>query len=262
MKYTALAPLFWSVALATSASTLNSQVEKQGLVSRRGINPTLISGKCVFILASGQSGSTALMDALNQIPHYLIRGEQWAAFWNIYEAFLNFEWTMTEPVCQRVFNWTTYNFAELGLVKELYDMEAPRQKLPWFNEFPQERLLAAIRSYYNVLYGYYGRNLVSGFKDSRCVSSFNGFMAFLRTLCLDVKVLLNTRLPSSFGTSMKIHGMEQSLPEDDFRKDLMETYALFDSYVTRNTDHAFRVFYEDMHDPAVSKSLASVIEDQ
>lgn len=42
------------------------------------------SRRCVFILGTGRSGSTALMDALNQLPHYLIRGEQEGAFWYLY----------------------------------------------------------------------------------------------------------------------------------------------------------------------------------
>ncbi len=42
------------------------------------------SRRCVFILGTGRSGSTALMDALNQLPHFLIRGEQEGAFWYLY----------------------------------------------------------------------------------------------------------------------------------------------------------------------------------
>ncbi len=42
------------------------------------------SRRCVFILGTGRSGSTALMDALNQLPHFLIRGEQEGAFWFLY----------------------------------------------------------------------------------------------------------------------------------------------------------------------------------
>ncbi len=46
-----------------------------------------IPDKCVFILASGRSGSTSLMDAINQIPNYFIRGEQMGGFWYLYLAF-------------------------------------------------------------------------------------------------------------------------------------------------------------------------------
>lgn len=49
---------------------------------------TLVAKKCVFVLATGHSGSTALMDALNQIPNYLIRGEQHGALWNVYESYM------------------------------------------------------------------------------------------------------------------------------------------------------------------------------
>ncbi len=43
--------------------------------------------RCVFILATGRSGSTSLMDSLNQIPNYLIRGEHWQALGNLYDAY-------------------------------------------------------------------------------------------------------------------------------------------------------------------------------
>ncbi|GIL90750.1 hypothetical protein Vretifemale_18427, partial [Volvox reticuliferus] len=270
MKGTVLTILFAALFLITSATEAilqtgqhdgNQHDEKDAAPIK------LIADRCVFILSTGHSGSTALMDALNQLPHYLIRGEQWAAFWNIYESYLNFRWTTTEPLSQLKFNWTAYQDASFETIKSLYDHEAPKEKLPWFNEFPQERIIAAIQSYYAILYGYYGQSFVSGFKDSRyvcgrsfstgrCAEFFNGFLPFLRSLCLEVKVLLNTRSSPSLSTNMKLYSMERSQSEEDFLRDLNETHALYDSYVAGNPDHAFRVFYEDMFDPDKNATLA------
>ncbi|GLI71555.1 hypothetical protein VaNZ11_016794 [Volvox africanus] len=262
-----------TLVLVTSATEASLQAGQHGRNQRDrndAYRLNLVADRCVFILATGQSGSTALMDALNQLPHYLIRGEQWAAFWNIYESYLNFKWTTTEPQSQLKFNWTAYQDASLETIKNLYNQEAPREKLPWFNEFPQERIIAAIRSYYAVLYGYYGQSFVSGFKDSRyvcgrsfttdrCAEFFNGFLPFLRSLCNKVKVLFNTRTSASLSANMKLYDMDRSRSEEDFLKELNETHALYDSYVAGNSDHAFRVFYEDMFDPAKNTTLAMEI---
>nr|ADI46940.1 MTM0775 [Volvox carteri f. nagariensis] len=264
------ARIYASLLLLTIASSASSRIGlEDGVPYDVSALPFtgLQAGKCVFILATGQSGSTVLMDALNQLPHYLIRGEQYAAFWNVYESFMNFRWTTNEPSNQGLFNWTAYKYAPLSTIKGLYNREAPHVELPWFNEFPQERIFVAARSYYAALYGFYGGNFVSGFKDSRfvcgksfsrgrCSELFGGFMHFLQTICLDVKVLLNTRASSSLASNRKLYAMSRDQSEEDFLRDLNETHSLYDSYLSQNSDHAFRVFYEDLYNPSRNTTLA------
>lgn len=42
--------------------------------------------RCVVVLGTGRSGSTSLVDALNQMPHFFVRMEQEGAYWYLYLA--------------------------------------------------------------------------------------------------------------------------------------------------------------------------------
>ncbi|GFR42806.1 hypothetical protein Agub_g3695 [Astrephomene gubernaculifera] len=178
----------------------------------------------------------------------------------------NFNWTVTVPLSQKKFNWSEHQEASFHGIKHLYDEGAAVEKLSWFNEFSTERVMAAARSYYAVLYGYYGKNFVSGFKDSRyvcghsfqsgrCQEVFLGFMTFLRNICLDVKMIFNSRASASFGANSKLYDREPRNTQEAFVRDLNETHALYDAYVRSNPDHALRVFYEDMYDAEKNATL-------
>ncbi|KXZ53392.1 hypothetical protein GPECTOR_7g1288 [Gonium pectorale] len=207
------------------------------------------------------------MDALNQLPNYLIRGEQWAAFWNVYESYMNYNWTASVPLSQLKFNWSQHQQDSFQAVKALYHSQATQEELAWFNEFDLERVLRAARSYYMVLYGYYGKGFVSGFKDSRyvcgrsfesgrCAEFFHGFMDFLRKLCLDVKVIFNSRTSASRDDNAKLYDMDPSKQEDDWARDLAETHRLYDAYAAAHGGHVLRVLYEDMFHPQKNATVA------
>ena len=111
----------------------------------------------------------ALMDSLNQMPHYLIRGEQWAAFYHLYMFHKWLTASFTErareyqeetkryaadaeprqlaeaagpdgggsaaglPAVEQHLQQQLQHRLSYGLVKGIYDKHAPTKKLPWFN---------------------------------------------------------------------------------------------------------------------------------
>ncbi|GFR45866.1 hypothetical protein Agub_g7317 [Astrephomene gubernaculifera] len=243
-----------------------------------------VSERCVIVLGTGRSGSTSLMDSLNQLPNYFIRGEQEAAF---YHLFMTWRMLKRSWYRSREFNASIQAFEarrgpgaaahlRYGKVKEVYDKYAVKKKLPWFNDLHPERLLEAVRGFYAATYGYHGAGTVSGFKEVRFVrgraltgtdASYQGFVEFvhfLRMLCLDVKVLLNSRASASLDDNYKLvdmlerNGVLEALHADNatFVRDLEITHGWYDRYAAEYPDHAFRVIMEDMFDAKKNATLA------
>ncbi|GLI71052.1 hypothetical protein VaNZ11_015967 [Volvox africanus] len=231
-----------------------------------------VSKKCVFILATGRSGSTSLMDALNQIPNYLVRGEHWRAVGNMYDAYRRFQDALMAAE-RHSLRFDGGNVDSVYSIKQVYDTKLATQAgkdLGLFNEFGSDRVLQATRAYYASLYGYYGEDVVSGFKEIRyvcgkflpaarkCGLQFQSFMGFLQSLCTDVKLIFNSRNTALTVTNLKLYLMDQSNLRDplDFALDLGATHTLYDYYVRKNPSHAFRVYMEDMFDPQKNATLA------
>ncbi|GFR46423.1 hypothetical protein Agub_g7928, partial [Astrephomene gubernaculifera] len=218
----------------------------------------LAANKCVFVLATAHSGSNALMDALNQIPNYLIRGENWAAHLNLFHAYQRLS-TLPRAPGQSYINWAEHRHASFQTVKSLYEGQASSRNLPFFTEFQIDRVIIATRLYYNVLYGRYGDGVVSGFKEIRyvcgisldsnkCEEHFSQFLAFLRRLCIHVKVLLLTRsLHTYYANPGIFEGLAESLRQKT-EKDLEKTHEVYDAFVERYPEVVFRVHTEDMFD--------------
>ncbi|GFR50041.1 hypothetical protein Agub_g12088 [Astrephomene gubernaculifera] len=239
------------------------------LLSCLSLNAELPFGsqKCVFILATGRSGSTSLMDALNQIPHYLIRGETWRAHGNLFDAYQHLCEARTSPG-QEFFHFANIRERYID-VKLAYGKLAETTKLPFFNEFSEDRILLATRAYYTVLYGHYGKDVVTGFKEiryvcgelyfnqTRCGEHFQKFVRFLRGMCHDVKFLFNTRLSASLESNVKRFQMFNNATfAADFTHLLNETHTLYDNYAMQHSDHAFRVYMEDMFNIKRNATLA------
>eukprot|EP00198_Chlamydomonas_reinhardtii_P011406 XP_001700743.1 predicted protein [Chlamydomonas reinhardtii] len=209
----------------------------------------VVRHRCLFILGTGRSGSTQLMDAVNQLPRYLVRGEQGGAFHHLWLAARQLQEAFGESgrgsgrgrlvgeeagageggggVTALVPAGWDESRLDFGTVKAIYDRHAPLKKLPWFNDFHPKRLADAARAFYATLYHYHlpgqrgqrgQQELVSGFKEIRFVSGrcfppgspysdFAAFMAFLRSLCVDVKFLLNSRAAADLEANTKLAGM-------------------------------------------------------
>ncbi|KAG2445038.1 hypothetical protein HYH02_008906 [Chlamydomonas schloesseri] len=165
---------------------------------------------------------------------------------------------------------------DFGTVKAIYDQHAPLKKLPWFNDFHPRRLTDAARAFYAHLYAYGGQQgaagggapaggqqaeLVSGFKEIRFVSGrcfasgspysdFEAFLNFLRSLCVDVKFLLNSRAGADLEANKKLAGMLRrfghSVTADQLQADLLTTHDWYDRYTAEHPDHALRVLMEHM----------------
>ncbi|PNW83404.1 hypothetical protein CHLRE_05g244450v5 [Chlamydomonas reinhardtii] len=172
---------------------------------------------------------------------------------------------------------------DFGTVKAIYDRHAPLKKLPWFNDFHPKRLADAARAFYATLYHYHlpgqrgqrgQQELVSGFKEIRFVSGrcfppgspysdFAAFMAFLRSLCVDVKFLLNSRAAADLEANTKLAGMLRrfghNVTADQLQLDLLTTHDWYDRYVAEHPDHALRVLMEHMFSPQESPALSERI---
>ncbi|GIL74019.1 hypothetical protein Vretimale_5045 [Volvox reticuliferus] len=248
----------WTLDLISKAS------EHVANFQRTQAGPRLAAEKCVFILATAHSGSTALMDALNQIPNYLIRGENWAANYNLFNAYQRICSIPRSPG-QSYINWREHGHASLHTVKSLYEAQANRRKLPFFHEFDTDRVIIATRVYYKVLFGHFGDGIVTGSKETRyvcgttfashkCEEQFSAFLKFLKKICISTKVLLLTRTDHSTHANPDIFepltGGEKILME----RNLGKTHQLYDEYVSYYPEHAFRVHMEDMFDLKVSYS--------
>ncbi|GIM13675.1 hypothetical protein Vretimale_16740, partial [Volvox reticuliferus] len=216
--------------------------------------PIAIPDKCVFILGTGRSGSTSLLDAVNQLPNYLIRGEQGGAFWYLYMS-----WRLLVQSAKHAYEFHTHakqaavRFGErpsgwlsFNTVKQVYDTYAVRKKLPWFNDMHHSRVTDAARAFYLAAYGYHGPGIVSGFKEIRFVcgrafpspgcnyEDFDDFLQFLRSLCTDVKVLLNSRSSAAIADNGKLGKMlvRNGVINDTakFEADLTVTHSWYDRY--------------------------------
>ncbi|KAG2486803.1 hypothetical protein HYH03_014602 [Edaphochlamys debaryana] len=210
------------------------------------------------------------MDALNQIPSHLVRGENYGALHNMLQAagLLN---QSVNARNQAMFKWQ--HAEDFRTVKAKYHQAAVRHKLPFFSDITEGRVLAATRAWYNVLYGHFGKDVVSGFKEVRfccgtvggsfpvesCEEQFGELVGFLGRLCVRPKFIFCTRRSTSFEDNRKLYAMREESnrpPEDVFMRGVNLTIALYDDYSARNPTRAFRLYTEDMFDPTVNATLA------
>ncbi|KAG2486806.1 hypothetical protein HYH03_014605 [Edaphochlamys debaryana] len=180
-------------------------------------------------------------------------------------------YTITKPLSQIQFNWSQHHNDSLTEIKSLYGQRAVAEKLPWFTEFTLERVKAAAQAYYTVLYGQYGKGVVSGFKDSlymcgrsfslnptECSIQFDSFIRFLRDLCLDVKLIFNSRFESSLSANAKLVARERRQPER-MQAELNATLDLWDAYVLDHPNHAMRIYYDDLYDAQRNVTIAQAL---
>ncbi|KAG2451752.1 hypothetical protein HYH02_003531 [Chlamydomonas schloesseri] len=237
--------------------------------------------RCVVVLGTGRSGSTSLVDALNQMPHFFVRMEQEGAYWYLYLAWRLLEKAYTHSrdfvASVRSVEATAGKTAAAHLsyraAKGIYEQFATRKKQPWFNDLHPVRMREAIRAFYAITYGYHGPGVVSGFKEVRFVrgrafssesstyDDFEDFINFLRLLCTDMKVLLNSRASASLEDNYKLesmlarNGVLKTTSNETFLRDLQLTHEWYDRYAEAHPDHALRVIMEDMFDPEVNGTL-------
>eukprot|EP00198_Chlamydomonas_reinhardtii_P008514 XP_001697851.1 predicted protein [Chlamydomonas reinhardtii] len=220
--------------------------------------------RCVVVLGTGRSGSTSLVDALNQMPHFFVRMEQEGAYWYLYLA-----WSHSKDFASSVRRVegsagpTAAAHLSYRAAKGIYDNFAVRKKIPWFNDLHPVRMREAVRAFYTITYGYHGPGIVSGFKEVRFVrgrafssdsstyKDFEDFIAFLRLLRASASLEDNYKLESMLSRN----GVLKTTSNETFLNDLTTTHQWFDRYAEEHPDHAFRVIMEDMFNPERNRTL-------
>ena len=114
--------------------------------------------RCLFIVSPGRSGSTALLDAMNQMEKVYIRGEN--------AGMMKFLFNL-HYVAKRLSSETHYK----DVAEELQRYEeyvVTHHKPDWYNEFNPAASLCATRSYFRHLFGYDDfKDYIVGFKEIR-----------------------------------------------------------------------------------------------
>ena len=112
----------------------------------------------MFIVSPGRSGSTALLDAMNQMEKVYIRGEN--------AGMMKFLFNL-HYVAKRLSSETHYK----DVAEELQRYEeyvVTHHKPDWYNEFNPAASLCATRSYFRHLFGYDDfKDYIVGFKEIR-----------------------------------------------------------------------------------------------
>ncbi|GLC39533.1 hypothetical protein PLESTM_000909000 [Pleodorina starrii] len=255
-----------AITLLRPVQSLDLITESDARFQRRRAGSRFAADSCVFILATAHSGSTALMDALNQIPSFLIRGENWAAHYNLFNAYQRMSEIPRSPG-QSYIDWSEHRQASFHTVKSLYEAQASRRKLPYFHEFQVDRVMIATRVYFKVLFGHFGDGVITGFTETRyvcglkfsshrCAEEFNAFLNFLRKTCTRTKVLLLSRSDPSTHANPEVFepltGGKRLMAE----KDLERTHQLYDEQAEAFPEHTFRIHMEDMFDHQRNATLA------
>eukprot|EP01025_Chloroclados_australasicus_P040994 TRINITY_DN4318_c0_g1_i1.p1 TRINITY_DN4318_c0_g1~~TRINITY_DN4318_c0_g1_i1.p1 ORF type:complete len:290 (+),score=6.40 TRINITY_DN4318_c0_g1_i1:131-1000(+) len=228
-----------------------------------------VHDRCVFIISTGRSGSTALMAALNQVDGIFIRGENNAMFQEV-QSIHNLIQALS-------YTYRLGNASSLDIDKK-YNVLVEKKRLAWHNNFPTNTADCLSKYIFKYLYGS-GKfdNYIVGFKEIRFrehdkpvmvwngrrpietfyqsyVNSYKTFenrMNFLKTLCLQPQIMLNIRknitatMHSNFYNSQQAHA--RSLPQ-------LQEYII--RYHQQHPNDTLLVYYEDMYDRSVNATLA------
>eukprot|EP01025_Chloroclados_australasicus_P061046 TRINITY_DN793_c0_g1_i1.p1 TRINITY_DN793_c0_g1~~TRINITY_DN793_c0_g1_i1.p1 ORF type:complete len:249 (-),score=20.29 TRINITY_DN793_c0_g1_i1:819-1535(-) len=184
--------------------------------------------RCVFVAAVGLSGSTTLMDVLNQHPQVHIRGENNGLF----NRFMNI----------------------LNGVKWNQDFEGARKN--WL-EFPMKRTSMLTREegyqgfaqFFKQFYAHdQDANKVVGFKEIRYWSIDQ--IQFIKNLCQDSKVIFQyTNETASIRNKMWYAHMKNAEQEIKYKT------KLFLEFHQKNKDFTLATTVEDFKDPNFPKRL-------
>jgi len=153
------------------------------LSMRQVVPPCQKQDRCVFIVSLGRSGSTALMDAMNQMPGVYVRGENWNMMQHLYNI---------DQIAQQMSDWTDASLLRARAKEALDDgsvlgvraekrsyeeMVAAGNKPAWHNEFQKGRHACAAAAWFKNLYGYDDfRDHVVGFKEIRYAENLDGLL--------------------------------------------------------------------------------------
>lgn len=202
---------------------------------------SIATDQCLFIFAQGRSGSTLLLELLNEIDGVNICGENNGALKHLEK----FHGCLRESI-RNSHPWgddkPKFTYREI-LEKEL--------KPAWYNVFEYKSILEQLRSLIREMYNPHGDYRVWGFKEIRhglggTYNAFESELDFIKLMFPGSRFVFNTR---------SIHDLLQSgwwadHPERS-RKRLSYQYACFEEYFKIHNDYCYMVAYEDI----VAKSV-------
>eukprot|EP01025_Chloroclados_australasicus_P025300 TRINITY_DN2528_c0_g1_i3.p1 TRINITY_DN2528_c0_g1~~TRINITY_DN2528_c0_g1_i3.p1 ORF type:complete len:325 (-),score=30.45 TRINITY_DN2528_c0_g1_i3:737-1711(-) len=255
------------IQLTSADQFVNKQEREDGCI------PELIQDKCAFIVASGRSGSTALMNALNQVDSIFLRGENKG---------LNLQLESLYNHLYMISNHRIQNLDE----KSLYHMFSQFRKPSDFNAFPINTADCMVKYIFKLLYGQ-GRYApyTVGFKEIRFreidppvkyytlqfhkdwgtggqgetflqqTRTYKGFrlrVEFLKRLCDNPKIILNYR---DNITAASQSGFWMAWFAGDSEDVIMKMNSWMEEYHAEFPD-SFVVHYKDMFDKKVNETLA------
>ena len=226
--------------------------------------------RCLFIVSPGRSGSTALLDAMNQMDKVFIRGENAGMFkflFNLHYVALRFS---SQP-------------REIDAAEELrryHKHVLTRHKPAWYNEFNPAASLCATRSYFRRLFGYGDfDDYIVGFKEIRFwgdvnqlippgnsiggvwhklvsmrlsadkFEDFELYMDFHRHLCEKSQIVFNHRKHYNF---TKGHGFYMGKERG---KKLQRNIEFAERYSALHPNDTMTVYFEDMFNKNSNQTL-------
>ncbi|EFJ44320.1 hypothetical protein VOLCADRAFT_95486 [Volvox carteri f. nagariensis] len=168
---------------------------------------------------------------------------------------------------QSYIDWNEHREASFHTVKSLYEAQACKRRLPFFHEFQIDRVILATRVFYKVLFGHFGDDVVSGYKEIRyicgvsfasqhCPEQFYAFLSFARQTCLNTKVLLLTRKLHSADANPEMFESLTGGQKVRAIRDLERTHELYNEYAQNYPEHAYRICMEDMFNQKTNTTLA------
>lgn len=194
----------------------------------RGATPWRQIEGFVFVITYGRSGSTVLMNLLNAIDGYCIRGENNNALFSLYQG-----WA---AVAQS---------SNLRFLRNRGTPTTPEQ--PWYGgETTRPRALrdGVVRTFCDAVLAPPPGTRVSGFKEIRHPRDpdlFRGYMDFLLQAFPQAKIVFNTRHHADVVKS----GMFADKSPEAVTRRLRLSDDLFAAYAAANNDRCLVLHYDD-----------------
>mmetsp|Transcript_7892 Transcript_7892/g.15856 ORF Transcript_7892/g.15856 Transcript_7892/m.15856 type:complete len:324 (+) Transcript_7892:228-1199(+) len=224
--------------------------------------------KCVFLMAMGRSGSTALQDAMNQLPGVFIRGENHGMFKYLFNL------DQTGSQLTRKFPRRGDPTGAEAEKTRYHEFVKARNKPAWYSNFEPGVAECAKTSYFKRLFGYGDfQDYTVGFKEIRHNTNLNSlldvkfaspwtlryrngtryktydvYIDFFKSLCTDSKIIFNLRRQYNLTAGQGFYRGRGKLLERNIR--WMHRYAQ-----AHGKKQVHFVYYEDMFDPAKNETV-------
>ena len=225
--------------------------------------------ECLFIVSPGLSGSTALLDAVNQFPRIFLRGENGAMMGHVWNLFTTYERFAAHYLDDSI---------ESEMIK--YERYVHDGKKPaWYNEFNYDKMKCLPYDIFRSIYGYSEfQDYMVGFKETRfwevdrllkpresgdwaeyrCdqldPNKYDDFvrnLMFHDSLCENTKFLFNHRRTYNYSTGTGFYVGPR-------RGELLKRRLQWaEQFASEHSNTSMVVYYEDMFDPKINSTVMS-----